>query len=567
MLFDILGTVLDNRGIKDAERFLKPSASDVIHYSNLKNIERAVELFIRHTGRNSTIVVLIDSDADGYCSGAMMVMYIRKNFPDVKVIYLLHERRENGLTKDMMEKLNKDLPDLLILPDSGTNNFEELSYLSSKGVDVIITDHHTAEGESECENVATINPQLCLDTYPNENLAAGGITYKFLQALDEHYGIRDADSYLDLVAISAIADSMTITEPETNFYVREGLKRFVNPFFKELAKKHAEWAKEIYPEIVSWNLVNRLNACIRVGDMHDKTTTFRALLGEVDTQTRISKYRGKEREVTETLQEQAVRLCENARNRQNNRKKKLIEEAEMKIAEERLDKNAFIILTLDEVPSGFSGLIAGSMTSLYYRPALVLSKEDGNDFYTGSLRGFEGHEVSEVKTFLESLELFELVAGHEGAAGLRISESNLKILNSTINSKLNFTHSEQMIPVDFEAHFRTVNEGLCRELDSIEKYFCKGFDSPLFAIKDVEIDCSDIQFKGTTKFLVNDVEYISFDINKELQSLAEEGKAVVCDVIGTIGINRYRGNECGQVKITAIDIKQVKDKPAFTFEF
>ena len=497
----------------------------------------------------------------------MMVMYIQKNFPNVKVNYLLHEKRENGLTEDMMKKLNADLPDLLILPDSGTNNFEELSYLSSKNVDVIITDHHTAEGESECENVATINPQLCLDTYPNENLAAGGITYKFLQALDDFYGIRDADSYLDLVAISAISDSMTITEPETNYYVREGLKRLINPFFKELVNRHADWAKEIYPEIVSWNLVNRLNACIRVGDMYDKTTTFRAMLGEEDTQTRISKYRGKEREVTETLQEQAARLCENARNRQNTRKKKLIEEAEAKIIKRGLVKNAFIVIELDDIPSGFSGLIAGSMTSVYYRPSLVLSKEDGNDFYMGSLRGFEGHEVSEVKSFLESLGLFEFIKGHEGAAGIKISGENLQKLNSTINSKLNFTHSEQKIPVDFEVHSRTVNEGLCREIDSIEKYFCKGFDSPLFAIKEVEINCSGIQFKGTTKFRVNGVEYISFDINKELQALAKEGKVVTCDIIGTIGINRYRGNESGQVKITAIDIKEIKESPAFIFEF
>lgn len=567
MLFDILSTVAENRNIKDVERFLKPSASDVIHYSNLKNIDRAVKIFDKHNANNSKVTVLVDSDCDGYCSGAMMVMYLRKNFSHMKTNYLLHDKRENGLTKDMMENLDKGLPDLLILPDSGTNNFKELSYLSSKGVDVIITDHHTAEGESECENVATINPQLCLDTYPNENLAAGGITYKFLQSLDDYYGIKDADSYLDLVAISAIADSMTITEPETNYYVREGLKRLSNPFFKELVKRHADWADEIYPSIISWNLVNRLNACIRVGDMKDKTTAFRAMLGEVDTQTRISKYRGQEREVTETLPERAARLCENARNRQNTRKKKLIEEAEMKIAENKLDENAFIIVNLDEVPSGFSGLIAGSLTSAYYRPSLVVSNVDDEGFYVGSLRGFEGHEVSEVKSFLESLGLFELVAGHEGAAGIKISEESFRELNSTINNKLNFTHSEQKIPVDFEIYSKTVNEGLCRELDSIEKYFCKGFDSPQFAIKNVEINCSDIQFKGTTKFTVNGVGYIFFDINKEFQSLAEDGKVVVCDVIGTIGINRFLGNESGQVKIIAIDIKQVKDKPAFTFEF
>lgn len=41
-------TVLENRGIKDKERFLNPSKEDEIHYSNLKNISEAVELLNDH---------------------------------------------------------------------------------------------------------------------------------------------------------------------------------------------------------------------------------------------------------------------------------------------------------------------------------------------------------------------------------------------------------------------------------------------------------------------------------------------------------------------------------------
>ena len=64
MLFDILGTLAVNRKIKNIDKFLKPSASDVIHYSNLKNIDRAVKLFDKHIGGDSAITVLVDSDCD-----------------------------------------------------------------------------------------------------------------------------------------------------------------------------------------------------------------------------------------------------------------------------------------------------------------------------------------------------------------------------------------------------------------------------------------------------------------------------------------------------------------------
>lgn len=63
-LFDVLGTVLKNRGIEDKERFLNPSKEDVIHYNKLKNIEKAVELFNKHRGGGSAIAVIVDSDCD-----------------------------------------------------------------------------------------------------------------------------------------------------------------------------------------------------------------------------------------------------------------------------------------------------------------------------------------------------------------------------------------------------------------------------------------------------------------------------------------------------------------------
>ncbi len=63
-IFKPLETVLKNRGIKDIERFLNPSKEDVIHYSKLKNINKAVELFDRHKGGGSAILVLVDPDCD-----------------------------------------------------------------------------------------------------------------------------------------------------------------------------------------------------------------------------------------------------------------------------------------------------------------------------------------------------------------------------------------------------------------------------------------------------------------------------------------------------------------------
>lgn len=566
MLFDILGTVLENRGIKDVERFLNPSISDVNHYSGLLDMDKAVQVFVEHEKKESRMVVIQDSDGDGWTSACATVGYIRRQFPHVEVEYLIHEERVNGLTEKMMSQISVLDVGLVIVPDAGSNDQTQIKELQEKGIDVIVLDHHAIEEDTVIEYGTIINPQLCLDSYPNDQFSGVGITYKFLQALDDFYGLNGADEYLDLVAIGNISDSVNQTQPETRHYIYKGLSKIKNPFFKELVKKNADWADEIYPSLVSWQLVNHLNAIIRVGSMEEKLAVFRAMLGEEDTITRISKYRGIEREVTETLPEQAVRLCVNARSRQNRLKRKLLKEASQKVEEQRLDRNAFIILTLDKIPSGFSGFLAGDIAGTYRRPTLVMSYYEEDNTYNGSLRAYSGG-LQNVKSFLEETGLFNWVRGHEGAAGVSISAENLQVLDKVINKKLQFEASENLIPVDFEISSKALTVDLIEEVASYERYFGKNCEPPSFAITGVEIDCSTIQFSSIMKTMVKGVELLSFNIDKRLQDLAMDKKLVVVDIVGELGLNHFNGNITPQVKITAIDIKQVKDKPAFTFEF
>lgn len=505
--------------------------------------------------------------SDGYTSAASMVSYIRKHIPEIKVSYLMHEKRVNGLTEDIMAQLNENPPSLVIIPDAGSNDQAQIKKLNGLGVDVIVLDHHSINEDTVIEHGIIVNPQLCLDTFSNDEFSGVGVTYKFLQALDDFYGFNGADEYLDLVAIGNISDSVSQVQPETRYYIYKGLSNVKNPFFKELIKKNADWADEIYPTIVSWQLVNHLNAIIRVGSMEEKTTIFRAMLGEEDTITRISKYRGIEREVTETLPQQAVRLSVNARSRQNRLKKKLLEEATQKVDEQGLHNNAFIILTLDEVPSGFSGFLASDLAGTYRKPTLVLTWVESEQTYNGSLRAYNGGALQNVKSFLEETGLFNWIRGHEGAAGVSINEDSLKKLDKAINKKLQFEASEGLIPVDFEISSKALTVELIKEVASYEKHFGKDCDPPVFAITGIEIDCSTIQFSSIMKTMYKGVELLGFNIDKRLQDLAMDGKLAVIDIVGELGLNHFNGNVTPQVKITAIDIKEVKDKPAFTFEF
>lgn len=568
-LFDIVGTVTKNRGIKDIEKFLKPSKQDEIPYYKLKNMNKAVELFNKHKTNGSTVSVLVDSDYDGFSSATIIIQEIRMSHPEMEVNYLIHERRENGLTKDMMKNIKKDKPDLVILPDSGSNDHEQLKELEELGIDTLLLDHHIIEnGEYISNSSVTINPQLCLDIYPNEELAAGGIVYKFLQGVDAYYGTNNADGYLDLVATSSIADSMNQTHPETRYYIYEGLKRIKNPFLKQLLKENVNWAKEIYPKLISFNVVNRANAVVRVGTMEDKEIMLRAMLGEEETTTRISKYRGVEREVVETLPEQASRRSNNARSRQNTRKRKLVAEAVEKIEKLNLDKNHFIIVDLEDIPSGFSGLVAMTLAQSYNKPAIVASRDD-DGILVGSLRGSMNSEHVNLKDMLTNTGLFEFCKGHSHAFGLAITEENFEVLNEAINKNKNFSSGDSKIEVDFEIHGNSLTKTLAEEMDSVVKYFGKGCEEPLFAIKDIEVSTKNITIKNTSKLFHNGIELISFTENQELAKTIEENpnSLLVLTVVGKIGLNRFLDRVTPQVVIDELRIKEVKEDSFGGFVF
>lgn len=497
-----------------------------------------------------------------------MIQHLRKHHKNMKVEYLMHESRTNGLTEYMMNRIDELQPELVILPDSGSNDRLQTKNLYEKGIDTLILDHHIMESTEDNAYATVVNPQLCLDAYPNENLAAGGITYKFIQALDEKYGTNDADNYLDLVAISTISDAMDITEPESRYYVYKGLANIKNNFIKHLLYKNAGWAKEIYPRLVSFHASNFINAVIRVGTVEEKETVFRAMLNEEESNTRISKYRGVEREVTENLSEQAYRLCSNARGRQNRRKAKLYQEAVEQIELHDLNKNQFIIVNLHDLPSGFSGLVAMQIATSYRKPSIVVSRGE-NGVFTGSLRGSSSSPVEDIKSFLLETNLFEFVRGHEAAAGLSITEENLKLLDKAINKKLQFESSQKPIEVDFEIHSNSLTEELIEEVYSLEKHFGKGCEEILFAITDIEVDSKDISMGNTMKFNKGNIEFMSFSVDDRFIKLKDEEKVARLTVIGTLGKNIFLGKTTLQVKVEAFDIKEtyVDDNPLGSFEF
>jgi single-stranded-DNA-specific exonuclease len=377
-------TVLRNRGIEDVDAYLNLNDSVLHHYSKLDNIEEAVECLLKHLENDSEIHIVVDSDTDGACSAAMIYQYLKLIKPDVKLSYSIHTKKQHGLSDDI---IIPETAKLIILPDSGTNDIEQCKTLKEKGIDIIILDHHISNENNPYAIV--VNNQMC--NYPNKNLCGGGICYRFLQALDEETWNDYADNFLDLVALSNIADCMDIKEPETKQLIDKGLSKIRNKLFKALIEKQSySINNNIIINNIQFYIVPLINALIRAGDYDEKDMLFRAFI-ETDEvfkykPRRKSKNDPEPEEIDEDIYTRVARLCGNARQRQNNLKNKNVEKILEYIEEKEYHNNKIIFANVtDKLNENLTGLVAMNIATKYNKPCLLLRKvKDKNDFYGGS---------------------------------------------------------------------------------------------------------------------------------------------------------------------------------------
>lgn len=462
---NILEVVCKNRGV-EKEAIINFSSKDTIHYSKLINIDKAVELFKELLNKEKiNIGIIIDSDPDGYCSSTILTRYLENNFKNIRLHFIFHEGKQHGLSEKVMKQINEmESIDLLFIPDAGSNNIEEHKVLHNNGIPIIILDHHECSEESKYAIV--VNSQLSPE-YKNKQLSGVGIVYKFLKALDDEFGLNEADDYLDLVSLGNIADIMDLTSSETRYYAYKGLTQIKNEYFKEMIFKNIGKYKNLYPHSLSFNLIPKMNAIIRFGTIDEKKELFNAMIGREDIyyNTRTKK--------EETLPQKLTRIGTNVHKRQGDTKKKWIAKFKDKIEKDKLDNNNFIIIALEEkekFDKELTGVIASALTSTYRKPILILHENKKEGTYRGSLRGVDS-VLTDTKTFLQELELFELVEGHSQAAGIKIKKENLEKLNETINSKLHFESNQTEIEVDFIVSAKSVNKNLIEDVQSYEKYW------------------------------------------------------------------------------------------------
>lgn len=408
--------ILFNRGIRDKDSIMLTLFGKM---ENLYNIPmRDSQEFCNRLTFASTkgeqVVVMGDYDTDGCMATCVAVLALKHM--GFKVDYYMNSRFRDGygLKVNSVDEIIKRFPDVkvIITVDNGIKSFEAVDYCNSKGIDVLITDHH--KPASVIPNAtAVVNPKRSDCLYPFEELCGAGVVWKVMLRLCDFLYPNDLlkRDYVSglrwLVAIATVGDQVPLIS-ENRIIVNNVLQEFneermpiMNSFISRL--KSLLKVDRFTSDTIGFYISPMINAMGRIEGnplqivdaiVNDDLNILDKVVHKMDE---INKRR---REMTEEQLEEALRLMENEN-----------------------PNNKAILVHSDKFTEGIIGIIAGRLVDKFHKPVIVLCpNEDGT--YKGSCRSITGIDIEGVLDSL-SPNLINF-GGHTMAAGLTIDHSMIE---------------------------------------------------------------------------------------------------------------------------------------------
>lgn len=472
----ITAQILINRGHTDPEeieKFLNISLDSLTHPFKMLNLEKASNRILEAILNNEKIGIFGDYDVDGITSTAVLINFFQEigynNFT-----YHIPSRDEGyGLNNDIIKKFKNENVKLIITVDCGIQNFPEVDYANSLGIDVIVTDHHEPS-EILPKAFAVINPKQKDCQFPFKELAGVGIAFYLVMGL--RIKLRDKEliknnvnllKYLDLVAIGTIADICPLIK-ENRVFVKFGLeqvKKSQRPGIRALKQLCYLENKNINYWDVGFRIAPRLNAAGRISNpmkalyllITDKYSEALKISDE------LNKNNYERQKIEEKILNEAIKLIEKD-NRIKNRKS--------------------IVLYSDSWHEGVIGIVSSKLVEKYYKPTILISFT--GDYGKGSARSIKDFNIYNGIKMCE--ELLESFGGHKLAGGLMIKRNNIRefidAFETIVNRLTTKEHFIKKIFIDKIVKFNEINKNFLQELSKLSP-FGPANEEPLLFVNDI----------------------------------------------------------------------------------
>lgn len=547
----VLAELLVGRGVETFEQaraFFRPSLDDLHDPFLMKDMDVAVERLHKAVTSGEKILIYGDYDVDGTTAVALVYSFLKRLTSNID--FYIPDRYDEGYGVSLkgIDWAASGGFSLIITLDCGIKAIDKTEYARSKGIDLIICDHHLPEEEIPAA-VAVLDPKRNDCSYPFDDLSGCGVGFKLVQAYSSRYGIpfQSLVPLLDLLVVSIASDLVSMVG-ENRVLAYYGLKVLNSNPRKGL--------------LAMMNLTNLEPEHITIDDIIFKIGPRINAAGRMES-GRLAVELLKAEESGE-----AGRIAEEINNNNTERKnidREITQEALEMVEQGRCVESGNVTIVYNpDWNKGVVGIVASRLVEAFYKPTVVLTKSNG--FVTGSARSVAGFDL--YKSIESCADLLENFGGHVYAAGLTMKEENLQEFARRMNSFVGGKISEEMltpvVEIDAKLDFAQITPKFFRILKQFQP-FGPGNSNPIFVTEDVydagsgrKVGAGGVHLKLD---LIQEsqpyrqIAAIAFNMSEYFDYIKAGNPLDVCYAIVE---NYYRGNSTLQIRVR--DIKKREDE-------
>ncbi|MEA1983973.1 MAG: single-stranded-DNA-specific exonuclease RecJ [Campylobacterota bacterium] len=407
---------------------------------------------------NKRITLVGDYDVDGVSSTAIMVDFFRQIPYPLEAIIPNRFRDGYGVSPNVLERVDTDL---VITVDNGISAIEAARICKERGIDLIITDHHTPS-EVLPDALYIVDPKLEACEYPFKEICGAQVAWLMLGLVKKELSLNiDMLQFLDILAIAIIADIMPLIDINRAL-VKRGLQLLMTSqrpssiIIRDFLNK-----KSITSEDIAFSIAPRLNSAGRLEDASIALDFFTA----PDTNRAYKQF-----ELLGKL---------------NDLRKETEAQTTQKAISQVNANDKVIVVSGEGWHEGVVGIVAARLVDKFGRPAIVLSVEDG--IAKGSARSIGDVSIYELIKANEGF--LTKFGGHKMAAGLGLKEENIVTFRETINISASTIAEEDFIPKSQVSGILSAEDIDLELLGLLEQFepFGEANLRPTFLLKDAEV--------------------------------------------------------------------------------
>lgn len=507
----VIAQILVSRGFNSLQQihnFLYAQLPELHDPLLMAEMPQAVNRVCQAIENKENILIYGDNDVDGMTGTTLLTEFLQDL--GANVFFYISNRgtlRQSLIVEALEYALSNDCK-LLITVDCGITAAIEIAKVAEKNVDVIITDHHEPTDKiPHC--IATLNPKLVNNPYPNRDLTGVGVAFKLAHGITNQLTAEgkippnkiDLKRYLDLVALGTISDMGSLLDTENRILVRYGLQQLRKGKRMGLSKLFSICdvdMNDLTPFILASKIAPPFNS-----------------LGRIDKPRKgVQMLLVKNAELAETM---AHELDLNNIERQKI-ERIMSQDVEVTLQEHpEILKEKAIIMVSDKWHPGVIAILSTRISKQYNRPTVMIALENG--LGKGSIRSIR--EFPLLSSLKECSDLLLNFGGHDFAAGLTIKKEYIeefkKRFIESADRRLNDCDVMSKLMLDAEIKFSDLTFDFMESAKLLEPY---GNENPQLILYTDAIQTWPPKIVGKTHLKIYLRETDANGIGRDLEGIA-----------------------------------------------